>query len=70
MSLALIKRLNDTPSELYYTLVVVIANDHPLRVFIVHQSFILQVFGVTYSIDLVPILLRDTNVILYGLIES
>lgn len=63
MSLALNERFDDTPGELDFPLEVDIVDDHPVRVSRVHRDCILEVFSERCSIDLVPILLRETKVI-------
>lgn len=63
MSLTLRKRFDDAPGELDCHVEVKIVDDLPVRVSMVHQVCILEVFSVRYLIDLVPIPLRETKVI-------
>lgn len=63
MSISLKKRFCDTPEELDCPLQVDIPDDRPVRVLRVHQSCILGIFSVTYSIDLGRIPLYEKKVI-------
>lgn len=63
VSLALKKRFDVALSELDFPLEVDIVDDHPMRVSTVHRSCILKHFRESYPINLVPIPLHESKVI-------
>ena len=63
VSLTLIKRFVDAMGELEYPLEVEIADDHHVRVSRVQWGYILEFFSELYPIDLVPMPLHESVVI-------
>ena len=63
VSLALSKRFDNAHGELDCHLQVEIAYFRTVRVSMVHRGSLLEVLGVRYFIELVPISLRETKVI-------
>ena len=63
VALALNKRFVDAPVELKYPLEVEIADNRLVRVSRVHRGCVLELFSEHYPIDLVPIPLRESKVI-------
>lgn len=61
--LVLSKRIDDVPRELHHPLEVEIADECTVRVSRVHQVCILEIFSGPYRIDLVSILIHESEVI-------
>ena len=64
VSLALSKKFSDAPGTLDYPLEVEIADDRTVSASRVHHGCVLNLFSERYSIDLVPIPLRGSKVII------